>query len=103
MAELATSLGRDASDRQRALDAAIGQIERAFGQGGVQTAASTRMFEASEKLARGGFPWPAAVARVGGWRRQARWLNLSDYLASDGSHARAFAEHLEARGEQTTS
>ncbi len=35
MAELATSLGRDASDRQRALDAAIGQIERAFGKGSV--------------------------------------------------------------------
>jgi recombination protein RecA len=33
MAELATSLKRDASERQRALDAAIGQIERAFGKG----------------------------------------------------------------------
>ena len=35
MAELATSLRRDAGDRQRALDAAIGQIERAFGKGSV--------------------------------------------------------------------
>jgi recombination protein RecA len=35
MAELATSSGRDANDRQRALDAAIGQIERAFGKGSV--------------------------------------------------------------------
>ncbi len=35
MAELATSLKRDAGDRQRALDAAIGQIERAFGKGSV--------------------------------------------------------------------
>jgi recombination protein RecA len=35
MAELATSLRRDSGDRQRALDAAIGQIERAFGKGSV--------------------------------------------------------------------
>src|SRR5918995_352645 len=35
MAELATSARRDAGDRQRALDAAIGQIERAFGKGSV--------------------------------------------------------------------
>ncbi len=38
MAELATSFRqekRDAGDRQRALDAAIGQIERAFGKGSV--------------------------------------------------------------------
>ena len=35
MAELATSLKRDVGDRQRALDAAIGQIERAFGKGSV--------------------------------------------------------------------
>ena len=37
MAELAASLRdkRDAGDRQRALDAAIGQIERAFGKGSV--------------------------------------------------------------------
>ena len=35
MAELATSLKRDTGDRQRALDAAIGQIERAFGKGSV--------------------------------------------------------------------
>jgi recombination protein RecA len=33
MAELATTLKRDATERQRALDAAIGQIERAFGKG----------------------------------------------------------------------
>jgi recombination protein RecA len=33
MAELATSSKRDATERQRALDAAIGQIERAFGKG----------------------------------------------------------------------
>jgi recombination protein RecA len=33
MAEAATPLRRDGSDRQRALDAAIGQIERAFGKG----------------------------------------------------------------------
>ena len=31
MAELATSARRDAGDRQRALDAAIGQIERDYG------------------------------------------------------------------------
>jgi recombination protein RecA len=35
MAELATSLRREPGDRQRALDAAIGQIERAFGKGSV--------------------------------------------------------------------
>jgi recombination protein RecA len=35
MAELATSLRRESGDRQRALDAAIGQIERAFGKGSV--------------------------------------------------------------------
>jgi len=35
MAELATSQKRDVGDRQRALDAAIGQIERAFGKGSV--------------------------------------------------------------------
>jgi recombination protein RecA len=35
MAELATSLRRETGDRQRALDAAIGQIERAFGKGSV--------------------------------------------------------------------
>ncbi|MGH6900365.1 MAG: recombinase RecA [Geminicoccaceae bacterium] len=35
MAELASSLRRDSGDRQRALDAAIGQIERAFGKGSV--------------------------------------------------------------------
>ncbi|MEM9493938.1 MAG: DNA recombination/repair protein RecA, partial [Myxococcota bacterium] len=34
MAEL-TSLKREGGDRQRALDAAIGQIERAFGKGSV--------------------------------------------------------------------
>jgi recombination protein RecA len=33
MAELATSTKRDTQDRQRALDSAIGQIERAFGKG----------------------------------------------------------------------
>jgi recombination protein RecA len=33
MAEAATPLRRDTSDRQRALEAAIGQIERAFGKG----------------------------------------------------------------------
>ncbi|HEX6144169.1 MAG TPA: recombinase RecA [Geminicoccaceae bacterium] len=33
MAELATPLRRDANDRQRAIDTAIGQIERAFGKG----------------------------------------------------------------------
>jgi recombination protein RecA len=33
MAELATSSKRDTTERQRALDAAIGQIERAFGKG----------------------------------------------------------------------
>ena len=35
MAELASSLRRESGDRQRALDAAIGQIERAFGKGSV--------------------------------------------------------------------
>ena len=35
MAELASSLRRDSGDLQRALDAAIGQIERAFGKGSV--------------------------------------------------------------------
>jgi recombination protein RecA len=35
MAELAISPKRDAGDRQRALDAAVGQIERAFGKGSV--------------------------------------------------------------------
>jgi recombination protein RecA len=35
MAEVATSLRRESGDRQRALDAAIGQIERAFGKGSV--------------------------------------------------------------------
>jgi recombination protein RecA len=35
MADLATSLRRESGDRQRALDAAIGQIERAFGKGSV--------------------------------------------------------------------
>jgi recombination protein RecA len=35
MAELVTSLRRETPDRQRALDAAIGQIERAFGKGSV--------------------------------------------------------------------
>jgi recombination protein RecA len=33
MAEAATPLRRDANDRQRAIDTAIGQIERAFGKG----------------------------------------------------------------------
>jgi recombination protein RecA len=35
MAELASALRRESPDRQRALDAAIGQIERAFGKGSV--------------------------------------------------------------------
>ena len=35
MAEAVTSLRRESPDRQRALDAAIGQIERAFGKGSV--------------------------------------------------------------------
>jgi recombination protein RecA len=35
MAEAVTSLRRESGDRQRALDAAIGQIERAFGKGSV--------------------------------------------------------------------
>ena len=35
MVELASALRRDSGDRQRALDAAIGQIERAFGKGSV--------------------------------------------------------------------
>ena len=35
MAELATNGTRAASDRQKALDAAIGQIERSFGKGSV--------------------------------------------------------------------
>jgi recombination protein RecA len=35
MVELATTLRREPGDRQRALDAAIGQIERAFGKGSV--------------------------------------------------------------------
>jgi recombination protein RecA len=35
MAELASALRRESGDRQRALDAAIGQIERAFGKGSV--------------------------------------------------------------------
>jgi recombination protein RecA len=35
MAELVSALRRESPDRQRALDAAIGQIERAFGKGSV--------------------------------------------------------------------
>ena len=35
MAGLASSLRRESGDRRRALDAAIGQIERAFGKGSV--------------------------------------------------------------------
>src|SRR5919109_845412 len=96
MAELASALRRESPDRQRALDAAIGQIERAFGKGSVMRLGQRERAVEIETVSTGSLGLDIALG-IGGLPRG----RIVEIYGPESSGKTTLALHVVAEAQKT--